>query len=125
MLKPDFNLRAYLIAPSFNFLHLSSFSEISVSYKTPSSQRRHFATHLKPTVNVTAHCNTLAAVERPHELYTIYRLADKIISKDMSCTCVIVYCLEGLRVRTVRFEGKNLLQEINRPVFLHIYIPAG
>ena len=98
---------------SFKILHFSSFYEISVSYKTPSSQRRHFETHLQPTVNVTAHCNTLAAFEHPHELHTTNRLAEKIISKDMNCTCVIVHCLEGLRVRTVWFEGKHFDVELH------------
>ena len=44
----------------------------------------------------------------------------------MNCTFVIVHCLEGLRVRTVTFEGKNLLQQIYRlciTIYIYIYPP--
>jgi hypothetical protein len=74
------------VVSSFKFLHLSSLSEISVSYKKPSLQRRRIETHLHPTATVTAHCSTLAAVDRPHKYHAAYRLADKIILKDMNCT---------------------------------------
>jgi len=39
----------------------------------------------------------------------------------MNCAFVIVHWLEGLRVRTVSFEGKNLLQQIN-PTFIILVI---
>jgi len=40
----------------------------------------------------------------------------------MNCTCLITYCLEGLRERTVTSEGKNLLQLINRLLLIYKYI---
>jgi len=33
-----------------------------------------------------------------------------------------VHCLEGLRVRTVSFEGKNLLQQINHACIIFKYV---
>jgi len=59
------------------------FSESYLSYRTPSLLSRLFVTQLQQTVNLTAHCNNLAAVERPHKLHPTYRLADKIILKEV------------------------------------------
>ena len=116
------------MTPSLNISRFPSFSGSYLSYKPPSSQRRHFETRLQPTVNGTAQSSTLAAVKRPHKLLANYPLADKIILKDMNfiCVivdffgrtgcgnCVIVDCLGVLRVWTVSFGGKNLLEQINR-----------
>ena len=62
--ETNFNLGAHLKARFSDFLHFISVPGIYLSYKTPSSQRGCFEMHVQPTVNVTAHCNTLAAVKR-------------------------------------------------------------